>query len=95
VIIHLDSNFPLPQCSDRKSYTAKETTQLDWRQQFSRYHKIYVYTMGEKPLKDKKEIWERNQFCKDVIEGRPARAPADVNEVSREMSQRGMEGKKA
>ena len=31
VVIHLDSNYQLPQCSDRKSYTAKETTQLDWR----------------------------------------------------------------
>ena len=54
------------------------------------------FFMGQgKTLKDQKEIWERNQFCKDVIEGRPARVPADVNEVSREMSQRGRDGKKA
>jgi hypothetical protein len=89
VIIHLDSNLPLPQCSDRKLYTAKETTQLNWKEQFQRYTKICVYTMGERYLYDNKEIQDRDKFCKDVIEGRPARAPADESEVHQEMSQRG------
>jgi hypothetical protein len=95
VIIHLDSNLKYPQCSDRELYTAKETTQLVWRRQFDRYCKIFVYVMGKKYLYDNQEIKDRNEFAKEVIEGRPPRVPADASELHEEMSQRGKEGKKA
>jgi hypothetical protein len=77
VIIHLDSNLMYPQCSDSNLYTAKKTTQLDWREQFSRYYKIHIYNLDEDFIFDDLEVYERIRFAKEVIEGRPPRESAN------------------
>lgn len=66
MVVHLDCNEELPQCSDPMKITWRSTTRLDFAQ-FERYSEIKLYTLyyHKPPFSD---IKDKTKFIKDIVE---------------------------
>jgi hypothetical protein len=66
VVLHLDCNEQLPQCSDPMKITWRPTTRLDFAQ-FERYSEIKVYTFFKHHTTNS-QIEDKTKFIKDIVE---------------------------
>ena len=101
MVLHLDCNEQLPQCSDPMKITWRPTTRLDFAQ-FERYSEIKVYAFI-KHHAPHSEIEDKTKFIKDIVEesvvaevaeaAEDSEDSSDMTERHQELSQYGSMGK--
>jgi len=97
LVLHLDSNFPKPQCS-APPLLGVDADLLNWKGLFGKYESIKLFQLFEEPSYDDEKHARRLQFAKDIIEGVAAPSSSssqDEDERTQLMSSRGQRGREA
>jgi hypothetical protein len=67
VMLHLDCNEALPQCSHPLKLPLRETALLDFAQ-FDKYYEIIAYTFMQSHVFPPTAIADKFKFIKDIVE---------------------------